>query len=252
MDDAAIIEHCLAEDIGDVRDIEISVDGTYMTRGHSSNVGVSTAIGLKTGKVLDTGARSKLCKSCEYWERQDKTSEKYRRWQIRHEGKCTLNHEGSSGSMEGEIAKKIFSRSVELYNLRYTGFIGDGDTNSFKKVFDSKPYGVDVEVQKLECVGHVQKRMGKKLRDLKKYAKGKKLADGKSIGGRGRLTDTEINKIQAYYGNAIRGNVNNLVGIRAAVWAIFFTSSQPMTNLHTTSVSWNGAHTSRQRLQEHL
>lgn len=82
MDDAAIIEHCLAEDIGDVRDIEISVDGTYMTRGHSSNVGVSTAIGLKTGKVLDTGARSKLCKSCEYWERQDKTSEKYRRWQI--------------------------------------------------------------------------------------------------------------------------------------------------------------------------
>lgn len=75
--------------------------------------------------------------------------------------------------MEGEIAKEIFSCSVELYNLRYTGFIEDGDTNSFKKVFDSKPYGDDVEVQKLECVGHVQKRMGKKLRDLKKYAKGK-------------------------------------------------------------------------------
>ena len=34
MEDAAVIEHCLAEDIGDVRDIEISVDGTYMTRGH--------------------------------------------------------------------------------------------------------------------------------------------------------------------------------------------------------------------------
>ena len=34
MEDAAIIEHCLAEDIGDVRDIEISIDGTYMTRAH--------------------------------------------------------------------------------------------------------------------------------------------------------------------------------------------------------------------------
>ena len=34
MEDAAVIEHCLAEDIGDVRDIEISVDGTYMTRRH--------------------------------------------------------------------------------------------------------------------------------------------------------------------------------------------------------------------------
>ena len=32
-----------------------------------------------------------------------------------------------------------------------------------------------------------------------------------------RLTDIEINKIQAYYGNAIRGNTNNLVGMRCAV-----------------------------------
>ena len=33
MDDSAIIKRWLAEDIGDVRDIEISVDGTYMTKG---------------------------------------------------------------------------------------------------------------------------------------------------------------------------------------------------------------------------
>ena len=75
----------------------------------------------------------------------------------------------------------MFSRSVELYNLRYTSFVGDEDTNSFKKVFDSKPYG-DVTVQKLECVGHVQKRMGRRLRDVKKNAKGRTLADGKSVG----------------------------------------------------------------------
>ena len=64
--------------------------------------------------------------------------------------------------------------------------------------------------------------MGKRLRDLKKNAKGRVLADGKTIGGKGRLTDVEINKIQAYYGNAIRGNTNNLVKMRNAVWAIFF------------------------------
>ena len=34
MEAAAIIEHCLAEDIGDERDVDISVNGTYMTRGH--------------------------------------------------------------------------------------------------------------------------------------------------------------------------------------------------------------------------
>ena len=41
----------------------------------------------------------------------------------------------------------------------------------------SKPYG-DVTVQKLKCVGHVQKQMGKRLRGLKKNAKGRTLADG--------------------------------------------------------------------------
>lgn len=86
---------------------------------------------------------------------------------------------------------------------------------------DARPYG-NVDIQKIECVGHVQKRMGKRLRDLKKNAKGRVLADGKTIGGKGRLTDVEIQKIQAYYGNAIRGNTNDLVKMRAAVRAIFF------------------------------
>ena len=49
-------------------------------------------------------------------------------------------------------------------------------------------------MQKFECVAHVQKRMGKRLCDLKKNAKGRTLADGKSIGGRGKLTDMEIKK----------------------------------------------------------
>ena len=87
--------------------------------------------------------------------------------------------------------------------------------------------------------------------NLKKNAKGRKLSAGKTIGGRGRLTDSEINQIQAYYGNAIRGNTNNLVGIKAAVWAIFFlTSFQLMRSPITTSASNNGVTTNKQRLQE--
>lgn len=46
-----------------VRDIDISCDGTWMTPGHSSVIGVATTIGCATGKVLDTGTRSKQCKS---------------------------------------------------------------------------------------------------------------------------------------------------------------------------------------------
>ncbi len=55
-----------------------------------------------------------------------------------------------------------------------------------------------------ECVGHVQKRMGTALRKLKSQKGKKKLMDGKTIGGAGRLTGAKIDKLQVYYGLAIR------------------------------------------------
>ena len=39
---------------------------------------------------------------------------------------------------EAVTATEMFGRSVEQYQLRYTRFIGDGDTNSYKRVFESK------------------------------------------------------------------------------------------------------------------
>lgn len=49
-----------------------------------------------------------------------------------------------------------------------------------------------------------------------------KLADGKPVGGRNRLTDSAIDKIQRYYGLAIRNNTNSLQMMKKAVWAIYF------------------------------
>ena len=54
-------------------------------------------------------------------------------------------------------------------------------------------------------MGHVQKRMGKHLLNLKASTKGK-LEDGKPIGGHGRLTEVKIKQLQKYYGLAIRQN----------------------------------------------
>ena len=48
--------------------------------------------------------------------------------------------------------------------------------------------------------------MGKHLLKLKTSTKGK-LDDGKTIGGKGRLTETKIKQLQRYYGLAIRQNV---------------------------------------------
>ncbi|GFW65213.1 uncharacterized protein TNCV_394791 [Trichonephila clavipes] len=100
--------------------------------------------------------------------------------------------------MEVEGALRIFNRSEVLHNLRYTQYLGDGDSKAYKAVLESKPYK-EVNIEKLECVGHVEKRMGTRLRALKLKLKGKKLEDKKSLGGRNRLTDAEIDKLQRYY-----------------------------------------------------
>ncbi|GFV50993.1 uncharacterized protein TNCV_302541 [Trichonephila clavipes] len=62
--------------------------------------------------------------------------------------------------------------------------------------------------------------MGTRLRKLKQMSS--KLSDGKSIGGKGRLTDRMIHLITTYYGNAIRQNKTCLSDMRKAVWAVYF------------------------------
>ncbi|GFW88645.1 uncharacterized protein TNCV_829141 [Trichonephila clavipes] len=86
---------------------------------------------------------------------------------------------------------------------------------------EAKVYG-DTEVEKLECVGHVQKRMGTRLRNILKMSKGIKLSDGKNILGRGRLTLKEVDSIQHYYGLAIRKNLSSVEDMKRAIWAIYF------------------------------
>ncbi|GFT50202.1 uncharacterized protein TNCV_3622571 [Trichonephila clavipes] len=132
---------------------------------------------------------------------------------------CSANYFGNSGGMEGALS--IFNRSEVLHNLRYTQYLGDEDSKAYKAVLESKPYK-DVTIEKLECVGHVEKRMGTRLRALKLKLKGKKLEDKKSLGGRNRLTDAEIDKLKRYYGLAIRNNSGNLSAMKQAIWAIFF------------------------------
>lgn len=85
--------------------------------------------------------------------------------------------------------------------------------------------------------------MGSRLRSLKKRSGKNKLEDGKSIGGRGRLTDKVIDKIQVYYGRAIRDNsasINNnrqhaCMHLKDAVMAIWIhtqsTDVEPLHNL---------------------
>ena len=180
----------------DVIDTDISIDGSWQKRGHSSLNGVVTGVSPVNKKVIDCLVYTKFRPIC---ARQRRTGNK-------KPHVCKINHIESSGRMESAGAVAFFHESTTKYGLRYANYIGDGDTESFKKVLDSKPYGDSLIPKKLECVGHVQKRLGTRLRKLRTNLKGKLLPDGKKISGKGRLTDKIINKMQNYFGMAIRQN----------------------------------------------
>ena len=59
-------------------------------------------------------------------------------------------------------------------------------------------------------MGHVQRHLGSWLRSLKKVTGEASLADGKRIGGRGRVTDRTIDSMQVYCGKAIRENTHDI------------------------------------------
>ena len=204
-----------------IADTAVTYDGTWMCRGYASLYGVFVAMAWGTGKVLDVEVLSRFCHQCAHFKNQhakkELTNAELQDKLDNHE--CRANTQSSAPAMECEAALKIWRRSRETRKLRYSVFIGDGDTKSFKAVHDSYPYGEDVEITKEECVGHVQKRVGHRLRKLKKDLSGKKLADGGRISGRGRLTDQLIDKLQAYYGMAVRSNKGDLQSMAKAIWA---------------------------------
>lgn len=152
-----------------------------------------SAISGDTGKVIDVRILSKYCR-CQ------------NRLQQEHVNGCVANYQGGSGKKEVEGVLKMFQESEALHGVRYKFYLGDGDSSSFATVEKEHPYGPDIQVVKKECVGHVQKRMGTRLRSLKKKMGKNPLSNGRTIGVKGRLTNVVINEMQVFYGLAIRRN----------------------------------------------
>ena len=48
---------------------------------------------------------------------------------------CSINYVGSAGSMEASGLKECFMTSVERPKLRYTNYIGDGDSKPYNDIF---------------------------------------------------------------------------------------------------------------------
>lgn len=197
----------------DSEECGVSGDGTWQKRGHSSLNGCVSLISVRTGKVIDVEGLSSKCRACESRRNLSTSSREYLEWKADHTN-CHANHAGTAGAMEAVGLYRMFERSEATRQLKYVEFYGDGDSKSHAAVKDM--YGKD-SVQKLECIGHVQKRVGCRLRKLKKTTRG--------LGGKGKLTDVLIDRLQNYYGIAIRANVGNLQAMKQATLASLFHCS---------------------------
>ncbi|GFY27465.1 uncharacterized protein TNCV_2070851 [Trichonephila clavipes] len=139
-------------------------------------------VSVDTGKVIDAEILSRKC-SCHFNGNL-------------HSDECSANYFGNSWKLKVHFVSSI---AQSTNNLRYTQYLGDGDSKAYKAVLESKPYK-DVNIEKLECWVMLRKKDGYATQGIKLKLKGKKLEDKKSLGGRNRLTDAEIDKLQRYYG----------------------------------------------------
>lgn len=222
-------EDVVPDDTTGLLDVEVSFDGNWMIRGHKSHIGVGVVIEVNTGIVIDLEVLSNFCPTCT--KKENKLSKNdFRTWYQEHRNTCYKNFEGNAGAMEAEAAVRMWSRSSQM-KLRYTTFVGDGDSSAFNAVCalndGEGPY--DVPVVKEECVNHVSKRLGARLRKLKKEdvtitkTKTGKTRRMSTLGGASMLTDSVIDNLTRYYGKAVRDSVNTSVDdIRGAIMSGFF------------------------------
>ncbi|XP_077490729.1 uncharacterized protein LOC144101435 [Amblyomma americanum] len=196
---------------GNPGNIAVSYDGTWMTRGHTSHIGVGTVIELFTGLVLDYVVLCNFCAGCERGPKPDEPS--YQAWRADH--LCQKNTEKKAGEMEVEAALILFERSLKKNGLRYTTMLSDGDSRAFLALQEADVYGY-VKVEKEDCINHVKKRMGTALRNLIAKQKGTE-----NLGGKGKLTGSMITKLSSYYAWALKSHKGDVDSMHKAVMATY-------------------------------
>ena len=85
-------------------------------------------------------------------------------------------------------------------------------------------------VIKKGCIGHVQKRVGTRLRKLKKAEKHP---------GKVRLVDQVIGRLQNYFGMTVRSNVGDIVKMKKAIYAAWcHMCASQKHNYHVHCPTW--------------
>lgn len=118
-------------------------------------------VGRRFGEVLFLGVRNKYCCTCARAQNKGVTPSDH---------KCFKNYTGSSSGMEAEIIANGFKKSVEMYNIIYGRLIADGDSSTYSRILEERPYK-DITVEKIECRNHILRNLCNKLVNVSKDTK---------------------------------------------------------------------------------
>ena len=151
--------------------VTVIVDGGWSKLSHrhsyDAKSGVAIIIGKATRKILHMGAHNKFCSICN------------RRLETPPSHVCFQNWNGSSAAMETDIIVKGFKNCEQQHGIRYTSFIGDGDSSVYSSLIETVPLGYSIN--KIECDNHSLKWYRSALEKL--------THDSPSYKGKGKLTE---------------------------------------------------------------
>ena len=177
--------------------ITVIVDGGWSKRSHkhsyNAKSGVAIIIGKETGKLLHIGVRNKFCHACA-------------RKIPKENHTCYRNWTASSSEMETDIILEGFLEAERVHRVRYTEFIGDGDSSVHPTLIQNVP-GWGHAIRKVECANHVCKCYRGALEKLVKTNSSYKGSGGLTVKMRKRLVSAarcairmrskEKNRVQA-------------------------------------------------------
>ena len=150
--------------------ITVVVDGGWSKRSHkhsyNAKSGVAIIAGKQTGKLLHIGVRNKFCAACSRNTPQENHA-------------CFRNWSKSSSEMESDIILQGFMEAEKVHGIRYTRFIGDGDSSVHVTLLQGVPEWGHA-IKKLECANHACKCYRNALEKL--------VQENSSYKGKGGLT----------------------------------------------------------------
>ncbi|XP_073966092.1 uncharacterized protein [Choristoneura fumiferana] len=169
--------------------VDVVIDGCWSKRSYKTNYaalsGAAAIIGARFGEVLFMAVKNKYCCICARAEKRKEDAKQH---------ECFKNFCGSSTAMEATILAEGFKQSLEMHGVIYARFVGDGDSNTHKKILETRPYP-SITVEKIGCRNHILRNFCNKLQQLKtdrKYvcSERKQLTNEKILRGRKYICDS--------------------------------------------------------------